>query len=126
MAHIRKCAVCGSEYDYCPKCDETKPTFYLKYCSDNCNNISLILNKFAFNHLTKEEAAMELLKADLANLDKYSAKKQAMIADILSTVKTPNEVVSIEDTIESVPNNEVEIEEPKPALRYRKSTGRRK
>lgn len=130
MAHIRKCVLCGSEYDYCPRCDETKPTFYLKYCSDNCNNISLILNKFAFKHLTDKEAASELAKCDLSSLDKYSAKMQAYVTGILTVGKEPEEVVEVEQKIDaSTDESPVEVEtevEVKPVPKYRKASPRRK
>jgi len=115
MAHLRNCVLCRSTYDYCPHCDETKPTFHLKYCSENCHNIALIENKYTFKHLTKEEAAMELLKCNV-ELEKYKENEREYIKSILEAVKTPEPVP---DKVEV----EVEVEEEKPF--YKKSSRRR-
>lgn len=109
MAHLRNCILCGTQYDYCPRCDETKPTFYLKYCSDNCKNISLILNKLNFKHLTKEETAEELKKQDLAKLDKFSIGAKKIIEDVMKTEEVVEDIVSIVDTID--PYEEIPVKE---------------
>ena len=102
MAHIKNCILCGKQYEYCPRCNETEPTYKLKWCSANCNNIFLTLNKVSFKHLTKEQAADELEKLDLSDMDKYSEQIKAYIQDILSSkkvVETETEVKEEEDII---------------------------
>ena len=129
MAHIRKCTLCKSEYDYCPRCDTTKPTFYLKYCSENCKDISEVLNKYYFKHLTKEQAAMELMKLNV-DVSKYGATTVALVADIMSAVKEPEPVVEEAPIVEEAPvEEEVIKEEPKKEkaqVRYRKPAVKRK
>lgn len=93
MAHIRKCTLCGSEYDYCPRCDKTKETFYLKYCSENCKDIALVINKAAFNVITKEEAAEEFAKYDLSKLDSYKEVTREFVKGIVQPVEAPKEEV---------------------------------
>ena len=116
MAHIRTCFLCGGKYDYCPHCDDTKPTFYLKYCGDNCHEIATVMNKYSFKHLTQEEAAMELLKLNV-ELDKYSEQNREYIKHILEVVKTPEPEVVTEV------EEEVEVEKEKT---FRKSKRREK
>lgn len=129
MAHLRNCILCGTQYDYCPRCDETKPTFYLKYCSDNCKNISLILNKLNFKHLTKEEAAEELKKCDLAKLDKFNISTKKIIEDVMKAEEVVEEIVSVVDTYEAIPIREEETisvnEEIKPETKPNKKHKRK-
>lgn len=97
MAHLRNCTLCGTTYDYCPRCDETKPTFYLKYCSDNCKNISVIINKFGFKHLTKDEAAKELAALDLSKLEQFRDRVKETIKDIMKPIEKVSVTVDIAD-----------------------------
>lgn len=64
MAHIRKCTVCGKEYNYCPRCRQYEhlPKWYVNYCGEDCKETYTILNKLAFNHITTEEAKIALDK----------------------------------------------------------------
>ena len=94
MAHFRNCTLCGTQYDYCPRCDETQPTYLLKYCGQNCKDIFLVLNKLQFGHITKEEAADELNKLDLSKLDKFSVGAKKVIEDVMKTEKVIEEVAS--------------------------------
>ena len=87
MAHIRKCTLCGTEYEYCPRCDKTKETFYLKYCSENCRDVALVINKASFNAITKEEAAEEFAKHDLSKLDLFSERTRKFVEDIIKPVE---------------------------------------
>ena len=125
MAHLRNCTLCGTTYDYCPRCDETKPTFYLKYCSDNCKNISVIINKFGFKHLTKDEAAKELAALDLSQLEQFRDRVKETIKDIMKVEAPVEEVVEVADTIdlyESVPvKSEVEEEVKEPEVEEEQS-----
>lgn len=88
MAHLRNCVLCGKVYDYCPRCDATEPTYKLKYCSENCEKVALVMNKYAFKHMTQEEAAMELLKLNV-ELEKYNEHNQEYLKNILDVMKKP-------------------------------------
>lgn len=98
MAHIRKCTLCGTEYDYCPRCDKTKDTFYLKYCSENCRDIALVINKASFDVITKEEAAEELSKLDLAKLGDYKERTKEFVEGIINTKKIVDEPEEVKET----------------------------
>ncbi len=87
MAHIRKCTLCGAEYEYCPRCDKTKETFYLKYCSENCRDVALVINKASFDVITKEEAAEEFAKYDLTKLSSFSERTRKFVEDIIKPVE---------------------------------------
>ena len=122
MVHLRNCVLCGASYNYCPRCDETEPTYKLKYCSQNCNDISLVLNKYAFKHLTQEEAAMELLKLNV-ELDKYNDHNQEYIKNILDVMKKPEPKVEVQPVDEPVVEPAVE---EVPVKASRKPSSRRK
>lgn len=98
MAHIRKCTLCGTEYDYCPRCDKTKDTFYLKYCSENCRDIALVINKASFDVITKEEAAEELSKFDLAKLGDYKERTKEFVEGIINAKKVVDEPEEVKET----------------------------
>ena len=107
MAHKRNCKICGTEYEYCPKCDDNKPTFYINYCSENCRDIALITNKHAFKHLTDEEAINELFKCDLSKLESFNPKTKEYVKNILYSSK--NKSVEEVPVVTSEPK-EIEIE----------------
>ena len=106
MAHLRNCILCGKEYDYCPRCDETQPTYLLKYCGANCKEISLVLNKYTFKHLTKDEAADELAKLDLSRRDNFTEKFKTQIDEIMKAEK-PVIKEEVTDPYEAIPVNPV-------------------
>ena len=62
MAHERNCIICGKEYRYCPKCAQydSMEKWHVEYCSEQCRNTYLIINKYAFKHIDKETAKMLL------------------------------------------------------------------
>lgn len=127
MTRLRTCVLCGKKYEYCPRCDETRPTFYLKYCGENCRDISLVMNKYSFKHLSQDEAAAELSKLNL-ELEKYKEQDKKYIENILAVVKKPEPVVKEvkaddvqvdEIQIESEPD-EVEVEKERPFRRSKR------
>lgn len=64
---MRKCVLCGKEYEYCPSCpkDKSKALWHKLYDSENCRNIFTALNDYSFKLVTKEEAKELLSKCDL-------------------------------------------------------------
>ena len=87
-----KCAVCGTKYEFCLKCQVSRPDYDAeKFCSKNHAEIYGILSKHGCNLITAEEA----LKALSAyNLDEITLAEDllAHIARIKSEagVKTEN------------------------------------
>ena len=57
-----RCVVCGEEYQFCPKCQITRPNYdYERYCGKNHADIFEILSKHGC-HLITEKEALEALK----------------------------------------------------------------
>ena len=85
-----KCYVCGKENKYCPNCAEfaNAPSYLQMYDSEECQKIDMTLNKFWFNHLSKDQAK-ELLAG--CNLGKVMNK------DLLVAVNKLNEEDNIEE-----------------------------
>ena len=65
---MRKCVLCGKEYEFCPTCnkDKHKPLWYKLYHDENCKSIFEALNNYNFELATKEEAKEILAKCDLS------------------------------------------------------------
>lgn len=69
------CAACGKEYEYCPKCAVTKPSYDAeRYCSQPHEDIFKILSKHGCNLATAEETLKALEGYDTSDLTK-SIKK---------------------------------------------------
>lgn len=69
------CATCGTEYEYCPKCAFTKPSYDAeRYCSAAHEDIFKILSKNGCGLATAEETLKALEGYDTNNLKK-SIKK---------------------------------------------------
>lgn len=69
------CATCGVEYDYCPKCAVTKPTYDAeKFCSKQHAEVFNILSKHGCKLATNIETLEALEAYDVDNLsDKIMA-----------------------------------------------------
>jgi len=82
-----KCTVCGAEYDYCPTCAEYRyaPTWMAEYDTENCKDIWLTLNKFAFGHITKDEALETLKDKDLSKQKEYPEDLKRVLAKLNET-----------------------------------------
>lgn len=65
---MRKCILCGKEYEYCPSCpkDKDKALWHKLYHSENCRNIFNTLNDFNFNLIDKTQAQERLSACDLS------------------------------------------------------------
>ena len=69
------CATCGTEYEFCPKCAVTKPSYDAeRYCSQAHEDIFNILSKHGCNLATAEETLKALEGYDTSDLTK-SIKK---------------------------------------------------
>ena len=65
MKYERKCKVCGTSYEYCPRCKqyESSPRWKMNFCSEDCKNIFDIIDKFVFNHISAEDAKHKLMNS---------------------------------------------------------------
>ena len=63
------CATCGKEYDYCPKCAITKPSYEAeRYCSKDHEDIFKILSKNGCHNATDAETLKALNDYDITGL----------------------------------------------------------
>ena len=92
------CATCGKEYEYCPKCQITKPSYDAeRYCCKNHADIFAILSKHGCHLATAEETLAALKDYDTTGL---TESIQAHI-DSLQPKKAEVEVKVDETKVES-------------------------
>lgn len=112
---IRRCVVCGSEYKFCPRCNEDadKPLWYFTFCAEQCKNIYNITSGYEDGKITANVAKTKLDKLDLSKLDKFGTSYKASIEKITSTaVKEVIVDEAVETIIETKDGENVEnIEE---------------
>lgn len=106
---MRKCILCGKEYEYCPTCpkDKDKAPWHKLYHSENCRNIFNALNDYNFKLVTKSEAKTRLSACDLT-ID-LNDHYRGEINDIMAFNEAPIESVPAEEIVA-----EPEVIEPKP------------
>ncbi len=112
---MRKCVLCGNEYEYCPNCtkDRNKPTWYKLFDCENCHGIFNALNDYNFNLITKEDAQNILDKYDLSiNLNDHFRNEihEVMSEPAEIKVKKSKQVKKIEEVEEVKEELQVEIE----------------
>lgn len=67
--NIYKCVVCGTEHQFCPKCQIVLPNYdYERYCSNEHANIFAILSKHGCGLATAEETLEALESYDTTDL----------------------------------------------------------
>lgn len=114
---LRTCACCGTEYKFCPKCneDKNKPLFYFTFCSENCNGIYGVASRFENGSIDIECAKTQLEKLDLSKLDRFGDSYKNTINKIMSytaSISSSSIFTTIEeDIVEENNNKEVIIEE---------------
>lgn len=90
------CATCGQDYEFCPKCAITKPSYDAeRYCSKSHSEIFAILSKHGCNLATAEETLDALAGYDTTGLNENI---QAHISSLApKKAKARKEVVSNEE-----------------------------
>lgn len=98
MANLRKCIVCGKEYEYCPRCSRFAhlPKYMFTYCSENCKEIDYITASYANGHITVEDAKAQLKNYDLTEKDNFLEPTKTLIVGI--SVLTAEKAVLEEET----------------------------
>lgn len=86
---VRKCIVCGTEYEYCNRCSShaTKPTWMALYHDDNCRNIMNIASEYMAGNITKADAKSQLDKCDLTNKKNFKDSVAMAVNEIYTTKK---------------------------------------
>lgn len=87
MAHERNCTVCGRQYKYCPKCSQYDgmEKWHVEYCSEQCKNTYSTINKYAFKHITKDEAKMLLEGNNITKDSVLLPRWKESVEEILTT-----------------------------------------
>lgn len=100
---IRRCCVCGKEYEYCNKCreDMNKPLWYFTFCSENCHNIYGVTSQFENGQIDSVSAKLQLDQLDLSKQNNFGKSYKNSISKILSSVPKVEEVIELaEPTID--------------------------
>ena len=87
---MRKCIVCGEEYEYCNSCKAHAkfPTWMALYHDDNCRSIMKICTEYMAGNLTKGEAKAALDKCNLTNKKRFGESVLMAVEDIYSAKKS--------------------------------------
>lgn len=116
---MRTCAVCYTNYEYCPSCDKDtdKPTWYFSFCSENCHDIYEIASRFENKLIDANTAKEKLDKLDLSRLDNFGFSYKKSIERInkeVTPVPQPEAVVvaeSVKNEIKEEKTDETTVEE---------------
>lgn len=99
---IRRCCVCGKEYEYCNKCREdiNKPLWYFTFCSDNCHDIYGVTSQFENGNVDAFTAKSNLEKLDLSKQNNFGKSYKNTITKIFNSVPKLKEIVEMSETTE--------------------------
>ena len=89
-----KCMCCGKEYNFCPKCVITKPSYDAEnFCSKAHSEIFAILSKHGCGLANAKDTLKALEKYDLTNLSESIEKhiEQLVVEVELKEVETPTQ-----------------------------------
>lgn len=102
----QQCRVCKRIFDYCHSCAINKDLFKnAGYCDEDCYHISLILQSYAVNDITSEEAMTRMRKHNIENKRLRQALQEKYNLILQNTVVT-EEVVPQEDVEVVINENE--------------------
>lgn len=108
---MRKCVVCGKEYEFCPTCAETadEPTWKLMFHDANCREIYNTSTDYLAKKITKEEAIGRYSKTDLSVRDDITTDflQQALNECLSKEEKVETkEVEAKQEVKQSINNNQ--------------------
>lgn len=111
--NIRKCIVCGSEYEYCPSCNKysNMPRWKFNFDLENCKNIFMIASAYNSKTITSDEARAQFEACDLSNKDSFSASVINVIKEVFPNSNVEEKQKSPEVIREN--NSDAKIERPK-------------
>lgn len=90
---LRKCIVCGKEYEYCNSCKghASHPSWKAIYHDENCRSVMNITTEYAAGNITKSEAKRKLDACDLTNKKTFKDSVLKVVNDIYY-IKKPEKV----------------------------------
>lgn len=99
MKPLKKCVICGEEYDYCSSCPDkmNMPSWKNSFCSENCKKIYDACAKYNAGELIKEEANALLETCDLSSKSKFSSATKKLIKEITAKPRQKKEEVAVEE-----------------------------
>ena len=99
MAKKRLCAVCGSEYSFCPNCGNTTGNETWRYLFDgeDCMSIYHIYDKHRAGKITDDVAKNELEKYDLSKVLEADTLVAKSIKDLFNKKNEPSINIEKED-----------------------------
>lgn len=119
---IRKCAMCGTEYEYCSHCRDYNPneTWRYLYHDENCKAVGELWFAYKGKEISKEDTKKALQSYKLDGILAYDSIAVKELKDILGIkeekVEEPKEEVKAEKPVNEEPK-EVKVEkEEKPAF----------
>ena len=94
VKNMRKCVVCGTEYEYCSTCSrhKSKAKWMNTFHDEKCKNIYDICVQYNANMLTKTEAQEALAAYDLADTSCFKEHIQKDLVNIFA--KEPKSKIS--------------------------------
>lgn len=97
----RICALCKSQYQFCPQCspvDAKKPTWYFTFCSENCHDIYALTSGYEDGRIKDIDAKAKLQKLDLSKLENFGQSYKLSIAEINEAKKPMIKIKSVSKT----------------------------
>ena len=102
----KQCKICGGTFEFCPTCTVKGVAYKSKgMCSQECYDISNILQKFGCKLLTPEETIQALDRYDIGSMQ-LQPKIEAYYQDIKAKIPAPKVEAM---PIEFVPFENVEV-----------------
>lgn len=82
----RKCAACGTSYDYCPTCwdDRLKPAWMVEFCCEDCKDLWDTATRYNMSLISKEEAKKVIESLNLKPHTEYVKCVQRDLKNILA------------------------------------------
>lgn len=89
MATERKCIVDHTTYKYCPHCGNynSKETWRLIYCSENCMAIHDVYDKVKAHKISTYEAKQLLDDCDMTNYENFTDEMKRVLGDVVEQKK---------------------------------------
>lgn len=109
MKNIRKCIVCGKEYEYCTGCRKpNQPTWLTIYHDENCRNIWHAITT-VYDEKGAAAAAKILSDLDLSDMDNFRDDVKDKIEKIFDEPFDDDrhvDIVEVENDDEEVANDD--------------------
>lgn len=96
MAGMRKCIVCGTEYKYCPNCNEEEPRWRFLFDTKNCNDLWDVFNAYRTGQKDATQAEADLRQLDLSKEKDFDPVWKGILIKIRNEAKPEPKVEKVE------------------------------